>query len=110
MKINILGTEYEIIRGSKATFKPLETRFSYTDPTVKRIVIDFDKSTWEFENKNEQEKRILRHEVLHAFLFESGLDTESNFVNMWARNEEMIDWFAIQTPKIYEVYKQLDIL
>lgn len=43
----------------------------------------------------------LRHEIIHAYLFESGLNANSNkFEQGWATNEEMIDWFAIQLPKI----------
>ena len=28
----------------------------------------------------------------------------------WAKNEEMVDWFAIQFPKIYAVYQQLGVM
>ena len=44
-------------------------------------------------------KQYLRHEILHAFLFESGLgfDSISN-AGAWATNEEIVDWFAIQSP------------
>lgn len=51
----------------------------------------------------------LRHEIIHAFLFESGLWVNSNSVECWAMNEEMIDWIAIQYPKISKVFKKLDI-
>ena len=43
-----------------------------------------------------QEKKNLRHEIVHAFLFESGLAENSE----WAYNEEMVDWIAKQGPKI----------
>ena len=36
-------------------------------------------------------KKVIRHELVHAFLFESGLS-----VNSWADNEEIVDWIAIQ--------------
>ena len=56
-------------------------------------------------------KRILRHEILHVFLNESGLRACVNpFYQAWSRNEEMIDWFAIQIPKIVKVYEELNIL
>src|SRR5574344_71253 len=52
----------------------------------------------------------LRHEIIHAFLYESGLEESSCSTDAWATNEEMVDWFAHQFPKICEVYKELDIL
>ena len=53
---------------------------------------------------------MLRHEIIHAFLNESGLSDSSNSVEAWAKNEEMVDWFAIQSPKIFKVFQDLDIL
>ena len=65
-------------------------------------------------DEKEQEtyrKKTLRHEIMHAFLNESGLSDSSNrFDSAWAKNEEMVDWFAIQPPKIFKVYSELDIL
>lgn len=61
-------------------------------------------------NKEKIIKHCLRHEIIHAFLFESGLnDNCFNCVNSWAVNEEMVDWFAIQYPKIRAVFKELNI-
>lgn len=56
------------------------------------------------------EREVLRHEIFHAFLNQSGLrwNTE-NSVNGWATNEEMVDWLAIQSPKIFKVFKELKI-
>ena len=36
-----------------------------------------------------------------------GLTSSSNGVDCWARNEEMVDWIAIQYPKIKKVFQQL---
>lgn len=55
-------------------------------------------------------KRVLRHEIIHAFFNESGLSDDSNNVTAWAKNEEMVDWFAIQSPKVFKVFQELDIL
>lgn len=56
-------------------------------------------------------KHLLRHEVLHAFLFCSGLtDCAHRYEGAWAKNEEMVDWFAVQFPKILEAYKWLEIV
>ncbi|WP_461218455.1 hypothetical protein [Lapidilactobacillus salsurivasis] len=47
-------------------------------------------------------RKTLRHELIHAFLYESGLDANSE----WARNEEIVDWIAIQFPKLQIVFNQ----
>lgn len=117
-KIDILGTIYDIIfKDLKDDEYAKENNLSgYIDEIMKRIVIINYNS---FENcEKEQnlkcikfEKYTLRHEIYHAFLTESGLsDSSLEIKGPWSRNEEMIDWLAIQTPKIYKVFKELDIL
>ena len=48
----------------------------------------------------------MRHELIHAFLFESGLAENSN----WARNEEMVDWIARQFPKMAKTFQEVKVL
>ena len=106
MKANILGTEYEIsINGNDPKFR--NGIDGYCDETTKNIVIDEmipDEMTVgdlkSFQNK------VMRHEVIHAFLFESGLAECSK----WAENEEMVDFFAKQFPKIQKVFEELKII
>ena len=52
------------------------------------------------------QKKVLRHEIVHAFLYESGLWQNAYGSKCWAKNEEMIDWMAIQIPKIQRAYKE----
>lgn len=40
-----------------------------------------------------------RHEIVHAFFYESGLSNEADF----AQNEMLIDWIALQFPKMLKV-------
>lgn len=57
------------------------------------------------------QKRVLRHEIIHAYLIESGLDADSHkYDDGWATNEEMVDWFARQSPKIFKTYKELKLI
>ncbi len=104
MKINVLGTEYEIEYKNVEDDKDLEENEAYTLHSSRKIVMSNRDRAKDFTNK------ILRHEIIHAFLYESGLDCCSNRVYSWADNEEMVDWFAIQSPKIFKIYKELDIL
>ena len=112
-KVNILGTNYEIIFKSEEEEIRLKTNWGITDYHTKEIYIndnieketdDSCKNLFDFKNK------VLRHEILHAFLYESGLRENSFGSSSWAENEEMIDWFSIQFPKILKVYKELNII
>jgi len=110
-KINVLGTEYKVIIATKDEKESLKTRAGYMDWSIKEIVV-------EKENADEDTvkclhaytKKIMRHEIIHAFLYESGLWENSDEKESWANNEEMTDWFAIQFPKIQKVYTELNIL
>ena len=57
------------------------------------------------------EKHTLRHEIVHAFLDESGLkESAGKNRGPWSKNEETVDWMATQIPKITKLYKELGIL
>ena len=109
-KINILGTDYIIKRQTKAENPKLENAWGFCEQYSKEIVLD----TFDEEKKNvmvvndfeEFEKKVMRHEIIHAFLGESGLKSNSD----WAENEEMVDWFAIQAPKLFKAFKELDLI
>lgn len=113
-KIKILGTTYKIIYKTKEQDKRLESVDAYCDYSIKQIICirrtEKDKSEMDLLELSIIDKRILRHEILHAFIYESGLWCNSFNVQQWAMSEEMTDWFAIQSPKIYEIYKKLNIL
>lgn len=56
-------------------------------------------------------KKILRHEIVHAFLNQSGLSENAGiYKSAWSINEEMVDWFAIQGTKIYKAWKEAGAL
>ena len=62
------------------------------------------------EEKDVYFKSCLRHEIIHAFLNESGLKDNFEHVNRMGHEETMVDWIAVQFPKIAAVYKELGIL
>ena len=118
MKINILGTVYKIKVKTPENDEIL-AKYSwdgYCDSISKEIVImDFDKNTdfkrYNKKTKEDYYKRTLRHELIHAFLNESGLDASSlDYDGAWSKNEEMVDFFAIQFPKIVKTFTKLNIL
>lgn len=99
-KIDILGTEYTLTLCSKAEDPRLKDCDGLCDNSIKEIVVnDYGDVGDDPLNKGDlhwQMNKNMRHEVIHAFLYESGLAENSD----WAQNEEMIDFFALQLPKI----------
>ncbi len=117
MKINVLGTDYTVIvkkYDEDETFKQCGAN-GYCSNTDKEIVL-CDMNTypdWGHESAkaiDNQMKQTLRHEIVHAFLGESGLSANSNETDAWARNEEMVDWIAIQGPKIWKAWQEAKAL
>lgn len=112
MTVNVLGTEYTIEKRKTEEDTNLQEADGYIDTSVKLIVIE-DMQT-EPNSKLDLEgytRQVIRHEIVHAFLFESGMDSSTYICREgWAKNEEMVDWFAIQFPKILEAFKVADAL
>lgn len=108
--VTILGTKYIIERRSASDDIKLQEADGYCDTNSKLIVVrntdDFKDDINTKSNLEITEMKVLRHELIHAFLYESGLCEQS----YWAVNEEMIDYFAIQFPKIVKVMNDLTLL
>lgn len=113
--INVLGTDYSIQYKSIDEDGRLSELEGYVDTYRKKIIIAKIEEREYFKDEpieklNKIKSKVVRHEITHAFLFESGLDCNSRGVGAWAENEEMVDWFAMQSPKIYKIFEELDIL
>lgn len=110
-KINVLGAEILIEFREEADDEKLKNCLGYFDSTMRLIVVKKvvpDARTC--GDLDCLQKEVLRHEIMHAFFYESGLDGSSGSVESWATNEEMVDWFAIQSPKIFKVFQELGVL
>ena len=118
MKIDILGAEYriEIHKVSEDSYMEKKGLAGYCEEENKLIVVADMSEEKYFAGMDEKaqetyRKKTLRHEIMHAFLNESGLSDSSNrFDGAWAKNEEMVDWLAIQAPKIYKTFQKLNII
>lgn len=111
--VNILGTEYTIHIGNESDYPALSDVDGYMDSTTKEIVVDDMKKSENDKqakgNLKAYQNQCLRHEIIHAFMDESGLS--HNFEHKSIGIEETtVDWFAIQSPKIFKVFQELDIL
>ena len=91
-EVRILGVKYKILYCENAS---LDSEFS-ADPNISAY-IDYYKKNIIVKKESDNFKYFLRdtilHEVIHGFLFESGLDIS---IDDWAENEEMVDWFALK--------------
>lgn len=105
MKVKILGTEYEIVKNAEEKDYPqLKKCDGFTDFSIKKIVVaDFDKDESSIDDLEWYKNKVLRHEIVHAFVHESGLAENCD----WARNEEMTDWIALQFEKMLDVFKEV---
>lgn len=102
-QINILGTTYDIEfqerkRDSSATVNIDGT----CDYTSKKIII-YNMDDYDYDNVKIYINNVIRHEIAHAFLNESGLTA-------YSFDETLVEWIAIQVPKIIKLYNELEII
>lgn len=103
--VDILGTNYKIIYEE---FKDADED-GYCDFTSKEIHLRNDN----FNNLggfDEHIKKSARHEIIHAFMAESGLQSNWEHTQQFGHDETTVDWFAIQFPKIVKVFEELKIM
>lgn len=103
-KINVLGTEYAIIVEEFAD-RDIDGYCDYTSKEI-HLRADNQNNVGDFE---QLQKKQLRHEIIHAFLAESGLQANFQHCDQFGHEETMVDWFAIQFHKIETVYSKLGI-
>lgn len=110
--VNILGTPWKLVtcKENESALLDGKMRDGATDVSERTIYICEKKQDCELQDYEAWKRIIMRHEIVHAFLFESGLDASSGYSGAWATNEEMVDWFALMSPKIFRLFRGLDIL
>lgn len=96
---------YEIIKDANTEEYPkLKNCDGYTDFSIKRIVVaDFERDESSVEDLEWYKKKVIRHELVHAFIHESGLAENCS----WARDEVLTDWVAMQFEKMLGVFIEL---
>lgn len=116
MTVNILGTEYtvEIKEYDKDEAFERGSIDGYCDSWLKKIVVCDMETMPNFENEPKEtciaaQKETLRHEIVHAFFDESGLgDSAIRYSDRsWSKNEEMVDWWALQGVKVYKAWESV---
>lgn len=102
--VNILGAEYDIsIDGEmcQTDRDGIEIRYSHKI-TLRPEADMLDREATDYEKK-QRFLEVGRHEIFHAFFDESGLEG-------YSEDEQLINWLAIQSPKIFKVFTELELL
>ena len=102
--MKILGQEYEVIHDESLIDENCDGLCLGYSKKIK--IRPMDKMLDASDGKEEKRKRyneVLRHEAVHAFFIESGLQC-------YANNEELVDWIANQFPKMLEAFKEYKCL
>ena len=92
-ELNILGTKYKYIETDNKFDKRLENAAGITLYPEKTILIDLN------NDSEEDLERVKRHEILHAFIREAGLE-ELN-------TETYVDFLAYQIPKLQKLFDEV---
>jgi len=114
--ITVLGTEYSVTFKNRIDDSSLTGYNGYCNTLTREIVVCDLSNDESMKDESpfsisELMHEVLRHEIIHAFLHESGLSEDASvFDKAWPVNEEMVDWFAMQAPKIFDVYQKAGCL
>ena len=110
--ISVLGTDYRIFLDVPEGEDPsLKEFLGYCDETSHLIAVCARDAQSDLDDYAQLRKRIIRHELIHAFLFESGLGADSHWhADGHNHPEQTVDWFARQFPKLLEAFQQAGAL
>ena len=107
MTVNVLGTKYRILYKSPKEDSAFNECDGYCDKTSKTIVVSTKNG--DLDNFESYQKKVLCHEIIHTFMFESGL-AENWEHKSYGQEETTVDWIAIQFPKILKAFQKTGAL
>lgn len=102
MKIDILGVDYQLVFDKSGKNPKLAEASGYCDMYAKKIVIQacYEVELMDSERIDVFINKVVRHEIIHAMFYESGLDE-------YSRDETLVDFLAIQLPKIVGLFDKI---
>jgi len=103
LRVDVLGTQYTVQFSTQSENPLLEECDGYCDPSVHLCVVRKfgEPKGFDQQDLDSVTRKNIRHELIHAFLSESGLWANCD----WAK-EEMVDWLAIQFPKLLKAFTE----
>lgn len=108
--VDILGTSYTILFDVPEDKMPegADACMDQSIHTIKIRMFETDRNS--LSDMDSYRKKLMRHEIIHAFLYESGLWNCSGNIDTWGQSEEITDWIAIQSPKLFKAFKEAKCL
>jgi len=103
-KVNVLGTEYQIITDDSIVSQGVDGICKSYDKQI--IIRSKDNMLCADDREAVKEVRyreVLRHELVHAFFDEAGLDEYSS-------NEQLVTWIASMFPKMVKAFREADCM
>ena len=102
MQIEILGRMYtiQIVSANEDPELKDQDLDGYCSADEAKIVI-------RKKDIKKAQNSALRHELIHAFMFECGLAFNWEHSVMMGHDETTVDWFAIMWPKIHKIFVAL---
>lgn len=106
--VEILGAMWTVKTATEEEEPRLRDTDGFTDWTTRLICVSDvpDNCDCNLDDPLEYVKKVIRHEIVHAFMFESGL-AESWEHQELGQEEMTVDWIAIQLPKISRAVKKV---
>ena len=108
IKINVLDTEYDVeLLDEQDELMKTMNYGGYTDFSIKEIKVlkNIKDDITKQEDHIKCQNNTLRHELIHAFLYECGID-----IGMQFHNEECVDFFAMQFNKLANIFEDAGCL
>lgn len=105
-KVSILGQEYKLIEQTEQENPKLKGNSGLCEWWSKELVFDFSDldEPDTMDNIEEYKKNVIRHEIVHAFFHEAGLEKS------YGRDETLVDWLALQIPKLVKSMQEAKCL
>ena len=109
--VSVLGTNYGIyLDVSEDDDETLKECAGYCDKTTKRICVGRQMNS-NLGDYSEYRKYIIRHELIHAFLFESGIGADTTWdIEGQEHPEHMVEWVSMQFPKMVKAFQEAGVL
>ena len=98
--VDVLGSEWTVKILTPEEDPRLTTTTGFVDRTSRLIAIQDVAPDCTLDDPMKILFETVRHELVHAFMFESGLGDNVEHKDL-GQEETWVDWFAIQMPKIW---------
>lgn len=102
--VNVLGTDYEI-KSNEDIYKTLIESQNTGECDMYAKVISISPQEYIINDIREDVRKsvyniCMRHEILHAFFHEAGVDK-------YSADETLVDFIAMQFPKMKELFEEV---